>query len=518
MAGRLLDPALLARAEALAEALAVQEAAAAQAHSAHLRQQQQLDSLRHLGAPAAHPGLHPGPNPGALPATAADPAVSSPIPWQQPPPPPAAPQGVSLAAAAAAAAVVDVQAQAPPRWPPSGPRPAGGAAGPPRAAGGGPSAAWRAPPPVSAPSPAAAVFGGGLWGAAPSPAAHADPGWLPSLRSDNGGGGGGGSSGAGSLGSGLRQQSAPPSASRWPGHEPRNGDGLWGAANGGGTAPGAGALDGRPAGGHPWPGGAHSLGITWEGGGVGAAAPNAAWGSAMPGGPGPGGAPPRRSGPSAAAAAGFTGVSEELPLSGGPLTGRHLAEGPLLDARSPRGHPAGPGPASLGMPAGGFGGGGGGGFAAFAAPLGSLGGAFPAPGAQFGAGGGFGLQNPSMSPHALDRGAPRLANGGGAALAGAGKAGQCMACWAAPRDTCCLPCGHVAMCGRCAAAAVRPGGGGCPVCRGPVQNAVLVWGGWGAGLGAPGGLGAGALGAPGANPLGVVHAGPGTPRGGVGAA
>ncbi|KAK9842019.1 hypothetical protein WJX81_004484 [Elliptochloris bilobata] len=91
----LLDAALLADAEALAEALAGQEAAAVQAHTMHLRQQQQLDALRHL------------------------------------------------------------------------------------------------------------AFGGGLWGAAPSAGAHADPGWLPTLRSDGGSGGGGGGGGSGDLGVGA---------------------------------------------------------------------------------------------------------------------------------------------------------------------------------------------------------------------------------------------------------------------------------------------------------------------------
>lgn len=434
--------------------------------------------------------------PGALGPQRGDPVLpredaAAPALWVRAPP--AAPPAPAVAASAAAPAG-DAQAPAPPRWPPG----AGHANG--LGSGGGGAPAWRAPPPVSAPSPAAA-FGGGLWGAAPAPgsggAVAADDHWPPSARSG----------GSGELGTSGRQASAPAGeAPRWPAE--MHGEALWGAsagagagaANGAGAAGaagGAGAPGARAdGGGHLWPGGAHSLGIAWEAV-AGAGAPPASWGSAMPGGPAPG-APPRRSGPSAAAAAGFTGVSEELPPAGAALPGA----GSLLGGRMPGAQAAGPGPGSLGAPGGGYAGGSAAaaGFAAFAQPLGGLGGAFAPAGARFAPSIGLGLGRhgllaPLGSAAGGAAGAGPLAGFRAGDLGAGGKAAAaCLACWAAPKDTCCLPCGHVALCGRCAALATRHGGGGCPVCRAPIAKTVLVWAGWRPGLGA-------------------AHAGPGTPRG-----
>ena len=79
-------------------------------------------------------------------------------------------------------------------------------------------------------------------------------------------------------------------------------------------------------------------------------------------------------------------------------------------------------------------------------------------------------QLPAFFPEALDNFPPITAVNGKAEadLVGGASQAECLVCMAAHKEICCIPCGHVSMCGKCAEE-VKRATGMCPLCRGPIQ-------------------------------------------------
>ncbi|KAK9787368.1 hypothetical protein WJX73_002975 [Symbiochloris irregularis] len=82
---------------------------------------------------------------------------------------------------------------------------------------------------------------------------------------------------------------------------------------------------------------------------------------------------------------------------------------------------------------------------------------------------------PAFFPEALDH-FPRITPSDGKAetdLAGGANGEECSVCMAAHREICCIPCGHVSMCSKCADD-IKQLTGMCPLCRGPIQCLLRV--------------------------------------------
>jgi hypothetical protein len=69
--------------------------------------------------------------------------------------------------------------------------------------------------------------------------------------------------------------------------------------------------------------------------------------------------------------------------------------------------------------------------------------------------------------------APKPSSDGAGGPGGEEAVLECVVCRRAPKNACCLPCGHVCMCRRCAST-VQSATNACPLCATPIEIVIEI--------------------------------------------